>query len=65
MATMARVPLFGLGIQSKSPNVTAQRRLNMYYEATKQEDKTKVSAYGTAGTSLFVSFGDTPCRMLY
>jgi Phage stabilisation protein len=62
---MARVGLFGLGIQSKSPNVTAQRRLNMYYEFNKQEDKTKVTAYGTAGTTLFVSFGDTPCRMLY
>jgi Phage stabilisation protein len=62
---MARVGLFGLGIQSKSPNVTAQKRLNMYYEFNKQEDKTKVSAYGTPGTNLFVNFGDTPCRALY
>lgn len=62
---MARVPVFGLGIQGKSPNVTAQRRLNMYYEVSKQEDKTKVTAYGTAGLLLFTSFGDTPCRALY
>jgi hypothetical protein len=59
---MARVPLFGLGIQSKSPNVTAQRRLNMYYEVLKQEDKTRIAAYGTPGLGLFVSFGDTPVR---
>ena len=62
---MARVPLFGLGIQSKSSNVTSQRRLNMYYEAAKQEDKSKVTAYGTAGLSLFTSFGDTPCRAIH
>jgi len=62
---MARVPLFGLGIQSKSPNVTSQRRLNMYYEASKQEDKSKVTAYGTAGLSLFTSFGDTPVRGMH
>jgi Phage stabilisation protein len=62
---MARIGLFGLGIQSKSPNVTSQRRLNIYYEMSKQEDKTKVVAYGTAGTRLFVTFGDTPCRVVY
>ena len=60
-----KVPLFGLGIQSKSLNVNAQRRLNMYYEVSKQEDKAKVTAYGTAGTILFTSLGDTPCRVLY
>lgn len=62
---MARIPTFGLGIQGKSPNVTAQRRLNMYYEVSKQEDKTKVTAYGTAGLLLFTSFGDTPARAAY
>lgn len=62
---MAKVPLFGLGIQSKSPNVTVQRRLNLYYEMNKQEDKTRVAAYGTPGLSTFVSFGDTPCRAMY
>lgn len=62
---MARVPLFGLGIQSKSVNVTAQRRLNMYYEVSKQEDKAKVTAYGTPGLTAFTSFGDTPCRAMH
>lgn len=62
---MARIPLFGLGIQSKSPNVTAQRRLNMYYEVLKQEDKTKIAAYGTPGLNLFLTFGDTPVRGAY
>lgn len=62
---MAKVPLFGLGIQSKSPNVTAQRRLNMYYEVVRQDDKTQVAAYGTAGLVSFVSFGETPIRGAY
>ena len=60
-----KVPMFGLGIQSKSANVTAQRRLNMYYEVSVQEDKAKIKAYGTPGTSLFTTLGDTPCRALY
>ena len=62
---LMKVPLFGLGISAKSQNVTAQKRVNMYYEVSKQEDKSKVTAYGTAGTTLLAYFGDTPCRMLY
>ena len=60
-----KIPVFGLGIQSKSANVTSQRRLNMYYEINRQEDKSKITAYNTAGTRLFTTFGDTPCRVLY
>lgn len=60
-----RVPMFGIGLYSKSPNVTAQRRINLYYEFSPQEDKTAVAAYGTPGLELFVDFGDTPCRGEY
>ena len=59
---MAIVPLFGVGISGKSPNITAQRRLNAYYEFQKYEDKTKVSIIGTPGLTLFCTFGDTPVR---
>lgn len=60
-----RVPMFGIGLYSKSPNVTAQHRINLYYEFSQQEDKTAVAAYGTPGLELFVDFGDTPVRGEY
>ena len=57
-----QIPLFGLGLQGKSPAVTAQRRLNMYYEIQKEQDRTNLSVFGTPGLLLFVTFGDTPVR---
>ena len=57
-----RYPLFGLGLQGKSPNVTAQKRTNLYAEIQAEEDKTRVAYYPTPGTSLFYSFGATPIR---
>ena len=59
---MAIVPLFGVGLQGKSPAITSQRRVNAYYEFEKYQDKTKVSIIGTPGLTLFCSFGDTPVR---
>jgi hypothetical protein len=58
-------PLFGLGQQGKSPNVTGQRRVNLYAEIQPEEDKTRVAYYPTPGLSLFTHFGDTPIRGLY
>lgn len=43
------VPLFGDGTYSKSAVVTRQRRLNVYFEQRKDQDKTKVAIYGTPG----------------
>lgn len=57
--------LFGTGQQGKSPNITAQRRINCYYEFSKDGDKTSVSIIGTPGKELFVSFGDTPVRGMH
>ncbi len=59
---MPIVPLFGVGMKGKSANVTAQERVNLYGEATKDGDKTRLALYGTPGTTSFVDFGDTPCR---
>ena len=59
---MPIIPLFGVGLSGKSPNITAQRRLNVYYEFQKFEDKTKVSIIGTPGLTLLCSLGDTPVR---
>lgn len=49
---LAKIPFFGEGINSKSPVVTRQRRLNCYYEFRKDGDKTKSVLYGTPGMSL-------------
>src|SRR3990170_4999172 len=60
---MPIVTLFGVGIHGKSPNITAQRRLNAYYEFTRYEDKWKLAIIGTPGlTTPLASFGETPVR---
>ena len=56
------IPLFGLGQEGKSKTVSAQKHLNIYAETTATPDKTPIAFYGTAGTTLRFSFGDTPCR---
>jgi hypothetical protein len=57
---MPLYPLFALGQEGKSKTVTAQRHLNIYAEPS--DDKSQLNFYGTPGTSLFFSFGDTPVR---
>lgn len=59
---MSIVPLLGLGQQGKSSFVTAQRHLNLYAEFPSDGEKGSVAFYGTPGTTLKVSFGDTPPR---
>ena len=46
---MKIIPLFGGATASKSPVVTRQRRLNVYYDNRPDGDKTKVAVYGTPG----------------
>ena len=57
-----RYPIFGIGLQGKSPNVSAQRRLNLYMDIQPQEDKTQISLHERPGLTLFHDFGDTPIR---
>jgi hypothetical protein len=59
------IPLFGAGLQGKSPVVTSQYRLNVYYEFQKEEDKTRVAIYGTPGLLLKLDLGDTQIRGMY
>jgi len=57
------VPLFGLGIRSTAPAVTAQRRLNCFHELTPDGDKVRAAIYGTPGLTLFTdALGDTETR---
>jgi hypothetical protein len=59
---MSRQAIFGLGLTAKTPNVSGQRRLNLYLDIRPEGDKSRVIAYGTPGLSTFVDFGDTPTR---
>lgn len=56
--------LWGLGLQGKSPNVTANKLENCYYEFQTSPDRTNVAIYGTPGLEAFVDRGDTPWRGL-
>lgn len=62
---IAPIQLFGLGLQGKSPNVTAQRRINLYPEISFEADKTRVAYYQTPGSILFGSLGASPARGLH
>lgn len=58
--------LFGAGIKSRSEIMTAQRRVNVYYEEAKDEDRgSRINILGTAGRELFAALGDAPARLLY
>lgn len=57
-----RYPLFGVGLQGKSPRVSSQKRQNCYYEFIPEGEATRVAIYGTPGLELLVNFGDTPAR---
>jgi Phage stabilisation protein len=61
-----QIPLLGLGLQGRSPNVSAQRRLNLYLEFhAEAQDKTSISAHNLPGLALFYDFGDTPVRGMH
>jgi hypothetical protein len=49
---MKKLPLFGSGVAGKSLTVTAQRRLNCYYDIRVDSDKANIVIYGTPGTTL-------------
>jgi hypothetical protein len=56
------IPLFGFGNTSKSLNVSAQRRVNLYYEVQPDEDKSKVTIYNTPGLVSFAIIGAATVR---
>jgi hypothetical protein len=62
---MQPIQIFGLGIKSKSSNVTSQTRLNVYLEHITDGEKTRTAGYGIHGLTLFTDFGDTPARCMH
>lgn len=57
-----RTNLFGFGLVSRSPYVTARQLTNIYVERRPEGEKALLVGYGTPGLDLFVDFGATPCR---
>jgi hypothetical protein len=62
---MAQIQLFGLGVQGKSPNVSAQSRTNLYAEIAFEGDKSQVAYFPTPGTTQFCTLGPNPARGLH
>lgn len=57
-----KMPLFGIGMQSKTPVITAKLLTNVYAEYRPQGEKTSVVGIGFPGYDLFTDFGATPVR---
>jgi hypothetical protein len=49
--------VFGTGIAGKSLVVTAERRVNCYYENRPDKDKTPIAIYGTPGMKPYLTVG--------
>ena len=56
------IPLFGIGLQGKSPVVSSQSRVNCYYQFERDADRTLVSIHGTPGLKEIINFGNQPIR---
>jgi hypothetical protein len=59
------VPLFGLGVQGRSVNVNAQKRINLYCQLETDPEKNVVTMYPTPGLTSTVNFGSYPVRGFY
>lgn len=56
------IPLFGTGVESISPNITSQRRVNMYYDVRQDKDKNELVLIQSPGLTLFVQLPTSPIR---
>lgn len=62
---MSQIHVFGLGISSKSPYVTAKKLTNVYCETRSAGEKSQIVGYKTPGLVQFSNAGDNPARGLY
>ena len=59
---MQPLPIFGTGLQSIAPAITAQKRLNVYFDARTDNDKTTIVCIGTNGSVFWGSVPNSPIR---
>jgi hypothetical protein len=56
------IPIFGTGMKSLSASVTAQRRVNCFFDQRKDNDKTSLIVRGTPGSFGAFTLTDAPIR---
>jgi hypothetical protein len=59
---MKPIPIFGSGLAAISPAITAQRRLNCFFEVRQDGDKTHLAVLGTFGLLLWITLPTMPVR---
>ena len=59
---MKPIPLFGSGIKSLSSSITAQRRVNCFFDLRPDGDKTQIAVRGTPGALTSLNLTDSPIR---
>lgn len=65
MAQTTELRVLGPGISGRSKAISAQKRLNLFMEVRRDEDKSDLVAFGTPGLRPFVEFGNQPARGLW
>jgi len=60
-----QISIFGSANQSKSSVITAQNRVNVYFEPAESPDRAPVAAYGTPGATLYQTPSAYPSRGMY
>jgi len=59
---MKKIPIFGQSVEAISPNITAQKRVNCFYEVLQNGEKESVAIRGTPGLTLFITLPTYPIR---
>jgi hypothetical protein len=57
--------VFGVGVQGRSPAVTAQHRINCYYDIQQEADRTQLAIFARPGLDALCYLGETPIRGMY
>ena len=57
-----QVQMWGVGTKSSSPAITAQRRINMYVDVRKEQDKTSFALIGRPGLTQFANISASRTR---
>ena len=65
MPTSTELAILGPGISGRSKAISAQKRLNLYMEVRRDNDKSDLVAFGTPGLRPFVDFGNQPARGIW
>ena len=65
MPTSTELAILGPGISGRSRAISAQKRLNLFMEVRRDNDKSDLVAFGTPGLRPFVDFGNQPARGIW